>query len=293
MMSQTDDTDSLERLCLHVALRIRDAVAPRLGGLGMRDNAGTAHSGDQTFSCDVLAEDVLAETAGELGVTVAVISEDRGQKVYGPGEPACTLIVDPIDGTRGACIGLETVCVSVGAMRLTPVPCYRDILAGAVVRMPNRDCFSAARGAGARLNGQPLICPKTTPHPPESLFWSTEIAGRPAADVFGRLQRLIDRTSRSGGMFIWNSSAYSLTAIAAGNLDAYVDVSPPGARMGLFGYDIAAAYLILAEAGGLCVLPGGGSLDDVALIDAEGQFTIQQLVACQSEAVRRYVAEMT
>ena len=291
-MSDKKQIDSLEQLCLQVALRIRDAVQPQLGQWSMRGNAGTAHSGDQTFSCDVLAEDVLARTVEELDVTIAVISEDRGQKVYGQGEPVCALIVDPIDGTRGACIGLETVCVSVAAILQAVTPRYCDILAGAVVRMPTRDCFSAGRGTGARLNGQPLLCPKRTPEQRSSLFWSTEIAGRPAGQLFQRLAPLVDQTSRTGGMFIWNSSAYSLTAIATGNLDSYVDLSPPDGSMGLFGYDIAAAYLILLEAGGVCVLPNGSPLDDILLIDPDGHFTIQQLVSCQTEAVRRYITEL-
>jgi fructose-1,6-bisphosphatase/inositol monophosphatase family enzyme len=281
-------TQDTQELCEHIAKSIRNNIRGLFGTSKMRRHTNLAHSGDQSFQYDILAEGALKQIVEKLGVSVTVMSEDKGLVNYGHSEPTATLIVDPIDGTRPACIGLETCCVSVAAVNPVAAPRFSDILAGAIVRIKDSDCFSAARGQGARRDTQTLTCDPTEPQPANALFWSTEIVCR-WRETPATLMSLITETSKAGGVFIWNSSAYSLTAITAGNLDAHVDVPSPDAEMGLYAYDVAAAYLILTEAGGICTLPDNTNIEDTILFNEHGDMPILQLVASRNQTIHNYV----
>ena len=93
------------------------------------------------------------------------------------------------------------------------------------------------------------------------------------------LERLIDDSAMHGGYFDLGSAAFDLTRIVTGQLDAYVDVgmhvierfpqtearfraAGDGAVCTNFPYDVAAAALIVAEAGGVVTRPDGAVIDD-------------------------------
>lgn len=288
-MANKIQASDLEAFCCRLGATIRGAVQPYLGHPAMRKHAGIAHSGDRTFDYDLIAERTLMRAVEEEGVSIAVLSEDAGIRVYGDDTPAYTLIVDPIDGTRPACLGLEMACVSVAAVRHVPCPAFSDILAGGLVRIKEGTCLSATRGGGARISGRPLICDPSLPEPIQALYWSTEVVGRPAKEVFGRLASLIDATSREGGVFIWNSTSYALSAIADGRLDAYVDIPRRSGPVGLFAYDMAAAYLVLREAKGICTGPDGQSLEGEVLFTSGGDLPKLQAVASRNQGIHSFV----
>ena len=288
-MPHPECNQDLESVCVDLASSIRKAVYPNLGNPLMRRHAGKASSGDQSFSYDELAEQVLVRSIQASGRSVAVLSEGAGLKAYGDGQPSFTLIVDPIDGTRPACLGLEMSCVSVAALRYCSEPTFADVIASAVVRIKEGTCFSASRGLGSRRDGKPLVCERTSPVPIEALFWSTEVVGRPAASLFARLTQLIEATSVKGGMFIWNSTTYSMTAIATGALDAYVDVPLEQGEVGLFAYDVAAAYLVLLEAGGLCTTQEGQDIARTVLFMKDGHLPMLRVVAARNKEIHDFV----
>jgi fructose-1,6-bisphosphatase/inositol monophosphatase family enzyme len=93
------------------------------------------------------------------------------------------------------------------------------------------------------------------------------------------LEELVDGSSMGGGYFDLGSAAFNLTRIATGQLDAYVDVGRrivdevpateaaflavgEGSVCTNFPYDVAAAALIVQEAGGIVTHADGRSLDD-------------------------------
>jgi len=154
---------------------------------------------------------------------------------------------------------------------------FEDLLIGCIQEIKNGTRFVAERGKGARIwdpgPGQssprhraPTLSPN---HDLNRLFWSFEVAGRPVKALMERLAPLINRSGVSGGCFLFNSSTYSLTRLLTGQLDAVVDIGErvvkevPSSReelsqpdssgvVGLFPYDLAAAYLIALESG--CLL---------------------------------------
>ncbi len=151
-----------------------------------------------------------------------------------PGLPARrTFVVDPIDGTRGFLEGLRSWCVSVAVVE------NGRTLAG-VLECPAMDeTYWALPGEGAFLNGK-------------------RIAVRPAGDTveIGGPKPMIDLMPAHGRPGCRRvpyipSLAYRLAMIASGTLDA--TFVKPSAH----DWDIAAADLILREAGGALLDRGG------------------------------------
>ncbi len=89
------------------------------------------------------------------------------------------------------------------------------------------------------------------------------------------LEELVDRSGVRGGYFDLGSAAFNIARIVTGQLDAYVDVglrileqnpqmepaflaAGDGSVVTNFPYDLAAAALILTEAGGVITMADGG-----------------------------------
>ena len=273
------------KFILHLAATIADAVKPLLGTRASKAIVGLSKSGDATYELDRVAEQVVSKTIQASGLPLAVYSEDEGLIPYHE-HPEFALVIDPVDGTRPAVAGLETCCVSVAAAPYSPNPTLADVQECCLVSIKEGEVFRATRGRGATimLGGQqisPTLSPKQ--HLDE-IFWSFELAGRPAAPVMECLGPLVDRTSIAGSAFVFASSTYSMTRILTGQFDAFVDV---GARLlvefpdlteafktagrgqiiGLFPYDLAAVVPLLQEAGAVITDAWGRSFDSLSLFD--------------------------
>jgi myo-inositol-1(or 4)-monophosphatase len=156
-------------------------------------------------------------------------------------------IVDPIDGSINFFRGLPNFAVSIG---------FRDgngFRVG-VVYDPTRDeLFSARFGDGARLNGE-----RITVHiagEGEDAYESSLIGTDLPADTEGRLNGLRAAThvgNRMLGLIMLGSPALGLCYVAAGRLHAYFHLK-------LQLWDVAAAAVVLQEAGAILTSGAGGS----------------------------------
>ena len=96
---------------------------------------------------------LLGEESVPPGADAAVVAL---QEMLGPAaaEGEWLWIIDPIDGTTNFVAGLPLCAVSIGI-----ADARSGARMGAVVLDPFRDeCFTAWRGAGAWLNGEPMRC---------------------------------------------------------------------------------------------------------------------------------------
>lgn len=268
----------MRELVRELALALRDCVLPLLGAHAQRAHAGAAAGGDVTFAIDIAAEDLLARFLAEHAPDVAFYSEDRG--LVAPAGARAVLVVDPIDGTRPALAGLESCCVSVAAAPLDGEPAMGDVTIGCVVEIPTGRTFLAERGHGVLEGGPPVL---SGTDDPERMFWTYGFRGRPARLLAEVLAELIDASSVGGATFELGSAAFDMTRIVTGQLDAYVEPGPlvieavPGAldefrRVGRGAvlnnspYDLAAAALVLEEAGALVTDARGRTLDERPLL---------------------------
>ncbi len=265
---------------------IRDAVRPHLGAWQSREVSGTAASGDATFAIDDIAEEAIISFIEREKLSIAYYSEDKGLIEFGA-SPEAVLVIDPIDGTRAAIAGFEQCVVSVAWANYTPDVTMGDVLIGCIGELKNDDLFWAERGGGAHWIGPdgaekaPRLLPVTEIAKAPLTF---EMVARPFEWVGTALSEIVDASSVTGGCFLFNSTAFSLTRLMTGQLAATIDIGNrilrdfPASRarfvalgfgkpIGLFPYDIAAAALIAQEAGAIVSDAYGRPLDATRLLD--------------------------
>ncbi len=269
---------AITRLALDLAARVREAVAPSLGAAGARTGVGLAPGGDVTMAIDEIAEHVTEQCCAEAG-DIAFYSEDRGYVEIG--RPRAILLIDPIDGTRPAAAGLESCCVSVAVLPASRDATLGDVQFGVVHEIKEDQRFFATRGEGAhaeRSDGTPVPIVLSANVDLRALFWTSGLRGRPALPTVVLLEELIDGCTMHGSFFDLGSCTFDMTRIVTGQLDAYVDMGwlmvneipelePAFRRAGdgrictNFPYDVAAAALVVTEAGGVVTAADGGRLE--------------------------------
>ena len=143
-------------------------------------------------------------------------------------------IVDPLDGTTNYVHQLRSFSVSV-ALRFED-----QVIAGAVFDPVLDECYSAALGQGADLNGetiQPSGCTELDKALAICSFSSSVTREHPEVERFLRVLGTVGSIRRLG------SAALNLCNVAGGRGDTYW-------ATGLSCWDIAAGWLIVSEAGG-------------------------------------------
>jgi myo-inositol-1(or 4)-monophosphatase len=150
-------------------------------------------------------------------------------------------VVDPLDGTTNYSRNLFPFTTSIALYQAGAVQ------AGVVYNPITKELFAAERGRGATLNGKPIHVSTKTSF--EDSVVGTEWARatsvrRRTAKIFSQLVEVV-MTARAYG-----SAAMSLSYVAAGRLDGYFHLS-------LSPWDVAAAGLIIEEAGGKITTPDG------------------------------------
>ena len=298
-------TGSPRELVLGLAAALRDQVAPGLGDHAGRAHSGAGKGGDITFAIDERAEAFMETFVAERAPEVAFYSEDRGL-VAPHGGASWVLVVDPIDGTRPAMAGLEAACVSVAAARLDSEQKARmgDVVTGCVVEIKSGRAFVAERGGD--LEPRPSL---SANRELSRMFWAYGLRGRPVRAIAEVLGELIDVSSVGGATFDLGSATYDMTRIVTGQLDAYIEPGPrivsdiPGMReefervgngavLNNSPYDLAAAALILEEAGAVVTDAYGAPLAERALLGSGAEFQISCVAAANHELHEAIVREL-
>ncbi|HEX5587678.1 MAG TPA: inositol monophosphatase family protein [Acidimicrobiia bacterium] len=300
MTTSTPIEDELRRLALDVASAVRAATAPLLGTAAARARVGRAPGGDATLHIDEVAERVVEERLGAAG-DIGFYSEDRGLVTYG--HPRAFFVIDPVDGTRPAAAGLESCVVSIGVVPPSEDARLCDVGFGVVQELKSGDRFHAARGEGAVAEtaaGGPIPILPSDNVDLSALFWTAGLRGRPLVPVSIVLEELVDGSSMGGGYFDLGSAAFNLTRLVTGQLDAYVDVGRrvvdevpqteaafvtvgEGAICTNFPYDVAAAALVVEEAGGLVTHADGRSLAEHPAIGSSRAHGLAVIGAANAE----------
>ncbi|MGI6295762.1 MAG: inositol monophosphatase family protein [Armatimonadota bacterium] len=291
-----------------IAAHIRGAVRPHLGTPAARGITGTASSGDATFNIDNVAEEAVLQYIERNGLNVAVYTEDEGLKEFG--KPEAVLIIDPIDGTRPAAAGFESCVVSVAVAKCGTEVRMKDVVAGCIYEIKYDRLFTALKGDGAKVfcdEKGAAVTPSTVTSITNSA-WTAEVAGRPFDKTGVVLRDVLAASSITGGFFVLNSTAFSLSRLVTGQLSAVVDVAGrmlkqcpwtrdnflqagKGRVIGLFPYDFAAAAFIAMEAGCVVTDAWGNSLDEVDLLDSS-EGNIQSILASSTPEVHEQFLRM-
>jgi fructose-1,6-bisphosphatase/inositol monophosphatase family enzyme len=191
------------------------AVRGALDGLSDWGPAGTRPG---QYRSDVVADEAALRVLDAAGL--AVLSEETGDHNR---HRDIVVVLDPVDGSTNASRGLPWFATSLCAVDAT------GARAAVVVNQATGDRYEAVRGGGARRNGEairPTGCSKMSSAlvgvvacPPERLGW---------------------RQVRALG-----AAALDLCAVAAGQLDAFIDFSSHGHAP----WDYLGGMLVCNEAG--------------------------------------------
>jgi myo-inositol-1(or 4)-monophosphatase len=293
----------MRELVRDLALALRECVVPLLGSHAHRAHGEElGGGGDVTFAIDAEAEELLRAFLADRAPDVAFYSEDQG--LVAPDGADQVLIVDPIDGTRPALAGLESCCVSIAAAPLRDGVTMGDVTVGCVVEIPSGAVFIAERGKGlteapeVRLSANERI---------DRMFWTYGFRGRPARVAVEVIGDLIDASSVGGGTFELGSAAFDMTRLLTGQCDAYVEPGPRiiadvpatraeferfggGAVLNNSPYDLAAAALLLEEAGAIVTDAYGNPLADRELLGSGADFQMS-IVCSANQALHDQILE--
>ncbi|XP_053953421.1 uncharacterized protein LOC128860160 [Anastrepha ludens] len=168
-------------------------------------------------------------------------AEDKSEPVL---TDAPTWIIDPIDGTTNFIRRFPNWCISVGlAIR-------KELVVGIVYLPVVNEMYSAWKGHGAYLNGQPISVSKCTNINSAVVGTEMSLIQRPAVRD-KHVKRLCKLASNCSGCRSIGSAAVTLCYVARGSLDCFAveDLQP---------WDIAGGALIIREAGGLVCHSKGG-----------------------------------
>lgn len=184
------------------------------------------------FAVERMFRALIAERFPSHQVLAEELQED--ERLAHPAPGYCW-VFDPIDGTTNFAHGLPIFCASLG------LELDGQAIIGAVFDPTRRELFSAERGFGARLNGQPIAVSLAG-----DVLNALLCTGFPydvhatGADLVGLFGHFI---GRSRAVRRLGSAALDLCYVAAGRLDGFYEAS-------LKPWDTCAGAVIVEEAGG-------------------------------------------
>ncbi|MGS2723914.1 inositol monophosphatase family protein [Porticoccus sp. GXU_MW_L64] len=203
----------------------RDLSSLTLQSKGVQDMATEAD-----INTEKLIRQRLAQAYPEDGFfgeeTGAELSQDDAQGIW---------VVDPIDGTHPFVSGMALWCISIAYVQ-------NDRVELGVIYDPNQDeLFTACRGQGTFLNGQPI-------QPSKSQGINDGLTGIGFSNRVPHQQVLDFLThflQRGGAYHRLGSGALSIAYVACGRLIGYVEQH-------MNAWDCLAGLLLVSEAGGQC-----------------------------------------
>jgi myo-inositol-1(or 4)-monophosphatase len=232
----------LERVAVEVALEAgRLIVEERPDDLGVAKTKSTAT--DVVTVMDQRAQDLLRDRLHDARPHDGFLGEEEGGSAA---RSEITWVVDPIDGTVNYLYGIPAYAVSVAAVVGDPAAegSWRPV-AGAVVNPVTGELFHARLGGGAWVvvrGEEPRRLDVGTPPALDQALAGTGFGYDPARRRW-QAAVLVDVLPQVRDIRRHGSAALDICAVALGTLDCYFE-------RGLNAWDMAAAWLVLTEAGG-------------------------------------------
>jgi myo-inositol-1(or 4)-monophosphatase len=186
---------------------------------------------DPVSDADREAETAITEVISTHHPADGILGEEGAEKSPANGR---TWIVDPLDGTVNFLYGMRAWAVSIALEDAD------GLAAGVVFNPVDDECFSAARGRGATLNGRAIdvsSCSALDRAMIATGFSYSAAERARQAQLLARLLPAVRDVRRAG------AAALDLAYVACGRVDAYYE-------RGLKRWDEAAGRLLVEEAGG-------------------------------------------
>jgi myo-inositol-1(or 4)-monophosphatase len=245
MQSQNDWLKILVRCKENVQKRIR----PHLKTLGEpQPDLGIGAGGDPIKPVDLAAEKAIVEAMQRSGISFTLISEESGVKEFGDAPKRCYVTVDPIDGTNNLVRGIPFYASSIA---ISAKPALSTVYAALVTDLFHDTTYTALEGKGAYRDGEKIT--SSTRASLEDAMVGLDLNSYRVREIAPQLTELIQETKH---IRHFGANALELCYVADGTTDAFIDI-----RGKLRTTDMAAAFLIVKEAGGTMTTPAGDALE--------------------------------
>jgi myo-inositol-1(or 4)-monophosphatase len=206
-----------------------------------RETGTLGRGGDRTLEIDAAAEEAVFRQLDRLydaGARFMALSEERGRVDFGARGGTPLVVIDPIDGSKNAKRGLPHHALSIA---VADGPTMADVVFGFVRDFGPDEEWVAWRGDGAELNGE-----RVDPSVPERrVRGKLELLGVESADPRWVRVSADALAAAAHRLRAIGAVAVSLCQVAAARFDGMVTLR------GCRAVDVAAAQLIVREAGGL------------------------------------------
>lgn len=212
---------------------------------------GVNPKGDQVRPFDLAADQAVVEyLETHFPCPVRLLSEEGPPRIFGKGEAAFTLVLDPVDGSDNFARGIGPA-----AMAVALIPAGLPIAVQTVAYALVGDLFTghtwlAVREGGATRNGQPIHTREVSQLAEAMISCELNHFAPPAP-----LSRLL---ARARGVRTFGCASRALSLLAEGALDAHLDL-----RGRLTPENFLAPALVLTEAGGVLTNPAGHALPQI------------------------------
>ncbi len=236
------------KVLIECVQNMKSAVTPLLGTSEAREGFGRGAGGDTKKRIDLASEDALIQTLQKHNVSCTLISEEAGVKQIGDHTSGFYVVADPVDGTANATRGLPFADIS---LAVSTKPMLSGVEVAVVSDVLREVVYTAKKSEGAHKNGAKLKPSETARL--EEAFVGVDFSTFKSKQAVDQLTQVLERTRHLRHL---GANALEICYVADGTTDAFIDI-----RGKLRITDIAAAYLILLEAGGVFTTPEGTTLN--------------------------------
>lgn len=239
------------RAALYTAIRAcRAGREVLLAHFGKLEHVEKKFKAGLVSEADRNAEKTITEVLKKAYPRSEVLGEESahlGAKVEsGRGGPNGRWILDPLDGTTNYIHRFPVFCISLGLE-------ISGRLEIAVIDVPMlNETYTAIRGQGAFVNGQPIRVSQTSDLGDALLATGFFAEDKPA--LAEQIKRFSSIVGEVRGIRRAGAAAYDLTQVARGVFDGFWEQN-------LSPWDVAAGQLLVEEAGGKVVTYDGTAHD--------------------------------
>jgi myo-inositol-1(or 4)-monophosphatase len=236
-----DILDLLKEACNQVYYQTRGLVGTKQGN----EKLGRGAGGDISRRIDVVAEAAVMEIVKKHNFNPTIVAEESGTI---NGEDDGFLIMDAIDGTTNASRAIPFYCCSLAYAKDVKLA---SVIDSAIIDLSRGDLYHASDQRGAFINNTQIQVAADSENLDDILVGLNLSGASP-----GVMMSLLKVISNVNHIRQFGANALELCYLARGFLDAYIDI-----RGKIRATDLAAAYLIVKEAGGKLYSTDGLKLD--------------------------------
>ena len=241
-------TYDIMRVLIEACSQVRSQVSKLSGSEEAYESHGVGAGGDISRKIDIVAEKAVVDTIKKYKVNCTIIAEEAGKIDLTDGKASGYLIVDAVDGTTNALRGIPFYCCSLAFASENRLSAVKY---GVVMDLFHGDIYSAAYGNGAFVNSTKMHV-KSRGDASSYYLVGMNVSGvKPE-----KIERLKPIMEKANHLRHLGANALELCIFSRGLMDVFIDL-----RGKIRITDMAAAYLIVKESGGILISDDGKELD--------------------------------